>query len=87
MPELGAFIPEETIQASISKKGPKQYTIWVDLEYCVGCHACSMACKGENNTPVGVDYNRVMEVEVNEFKDPKEKPDVRVYFVAMPCMH
>jgi hypothetical protein len=28
-----------------------------------------------------------MEIEVGEFKDSKEKPDVRVYFVPMPCMH
>lgn len=87
MAELGAFVQDEVIASSIKKPGPKQYTIWVDLEYCVGCHACTMACKGENNTPVGVDYNRVMEVEVGEFKNPKEKPEVRVYFVPMPCMH
>ncbi len=87
MPEIGTFVPHEVIEASLKKKGPKQYTLWVDLEYCIGCHACTMACKAENNTPVGVDYNRVIEVEVGEFKNSKEKPDVRVYFVPMPCMH
>jgi Fe-S-cluster-containing dehydrogenase component len=87
MSELNTFMPEELIEASFKKKGPKQYTLWVDLEYCVGCHACTMACKAENNTPVGVDYNRVIEVEVGEFKDPKQKSEVRVYFVPMPCMH
>ncbi len=87
MPERGAFISDETLPASMAKKGPKQYTLWVDLEYCVGCSACTMACKAENNTPVGVDYNRVVEIEVGEFKNPKEKPEVRVYFVPMPCMH
>lgn len=87
MPELGAFVQDEVIAASIKKAGPKQLTLWVDLEYCVGCHACTMACKGENNTPVGVDFNRVIEVEVGSFTDSKEKPDLRVYFVPMPCMH
>lgn len=87
MSELGAFIENEVIESSLKKPGPKQYTLWVDLEYCVGCHACTMACKAENNTPVGVDFNRVTEIEVGEFKDSKEKPDVRVYFVPMPCMH
>jgi len=87
MPERGAFIEDEVTAASIAKKGPKQYTLWVDLEHCVGCNACTMACKAENNTPVGVDYNRVTEVEVGEFKDPKKKADIRVYFVPMPCMH
>lgn len=87
MSELGAFVPDELKKASIEKKGPKQYTLWVDLEYCVGCHACTMGCKAENRTPVGVDYNRVIEVEVGEFRNTKEKPELKVYFVPTPCMH
>lgn len=87
MSELNPMMPEEIIEQSFKKPGPKQYTLWVDLEYCIGCHACTMACKSENNTPVGVDYNRVIEVEEGEFKDSKKSPDVRVYFVPMPCMH
>ncbi|MBI4686716.1 MAG: 4Fe-4S dicluster domain-containing protein [Nitrospirae bacterium] len=87
MSELGAFIPQEVIEASFKKPGPKQYTLWVDLEHCIGCQSCTMGCKGENNTPVGVDYNRVIEVEEGEFKDSKEKPDIRVNFIPMPCMH
>jgi len=87
MSERGALISDEMLQASMAKKGPKQYTLWMDLEFCVGCHACTMACKAENNTPVGIDYNRVLEIEEGEFRDTKEKPNVRVYFVSMPCMH
>jgi Fe-S-cluster-containing dehydrogenase component len=87
MSERETFMADEVLAASLSKKGPKQYTLWVDLEYCVGCHACTMACKAENNTPLGVDYNRVTEVEIGEFKDPTKSPDVRVYFIPMPCMH
>jgi hypothetical protein len=26
-------------------------------------------------------------VEIGEFKDPTKSPDVRVYFIPMPCMH
>ncbi|MDA8089159.1 MAG: 4Fe-4S dicluster domain-containing protein [Nitrospiraceae bacterium] len=86
--ERDPFITDEMLKATFDKKGPKQYTLWVDLEFCVGCNACTMACKAENNTPVGVDYNRVITVEVGEFKDPKKKPDeLRAYFVSMPCMH
>jgi DMSO reductase iron-sulfur subunit len=87
MPERDAFIKEETLQASFAKKGPKQFTLWVDLEFCVGCNACTMACKAENNTPIGVDYNRVVEIEVGEFRDARKKPDIKTYFVPMACMH
>lgn len=87
MSELNPILPQEIIDESFKMPGPKQYTLWVDLEYCIGCHACSMGCKAENNTPVGVDYNRVIEIEEGEFKDPKKKPDIGVYFIPMPCMH
>ena len=52
----------------------------VDLRKCVGCKACTVACKVENHTPPGVAYNVVMEEEVGEY------PDVRRRFVFRPCM-
>ncbi|MEE8168601.1 MAG: 4Fe-4S dicluster domain-containing protein [Candidatus Hydrothermarchaeales archaeon] len=58
-----------------------QLTLWVDLEHCTGCKACTIQCKAENNTPLGVDYNRVIYVETGKY--PKNK----MYFVPMPCMH
>ena len=88
MAERGAFISQEVLDASFKKRGRKQFALWIDLEYCVGCNSCSMACKAENNTQVGVDYNRVITVEEGEFTDPsKPAKDMRVYFVPMPCMH
>ncbi len=87
MTERSPIIPVDVVERSFSKKGPKQYTLWVDLEHCIGCNACTMACKAENNTPVGVDYNRVMEIEEGSFLDASKAPDVSVTFVPMPCMH
>jgi tetrathionate reductase subunit B len=87
MTERSPIIPADVIERSFAKKGPKQYTLWVDLEHCIGCNACTMACKAENNTPVGVDYNRVMEIEEGIFRDASKTPDVSVTFVPMPCMH
>ncbi|MBI4616809.1 MAG: 4Fe-4S dicluster domain-containing protein [Planctomycetes bacterium] len=87
MAEREAIVPREVIERSFAKKGAKQLTLWIDLETCVGCNACTLACKSENNTPVGVDYNRVIEIEEGEFRDPKSRPEVNVYFVPMPCMH
>jgi DMSO reductase iron-sulfur subunit len=87
--ERGEIVPGTGELATIAPgKGQKrQLTLWVDLRHCIGCHSCTMACKAEQNTPIGVDYNRVISVETGEFTDPKKPPEVKQYFVPMPCMH
>lgn len=88
MAERSPVLPPDVVERSFKKKSPKQYTLWVDLEFCIGCHSCTMACKMENNTLLGQDFNRVIEIEVGEFKNAKKRPDnLRVFFVPMPCMH
>ena len=37
--------------------------IFVDFEYCVGCRACEVACKQENDLPVGPRWSHVVTVE------------------------
>ena len=29
------------------------YGLFIDYEYCTGCHSCEMACKTEHNLPTG----------------------------------
>lgn len=36
-----------------------EYGFVIDLEKCVGCHGCSVACKQANGTPPGVMRSRV----------------------------
>src|SRR3989338_1526225 len=63
-----------------SKKGAVRWGMVVDLKKCVGCRACTVACKAENHTPPGVAYNVVLEEEVGEY------PHVRRQFIFRPCM-
>jgi len=37
----------------------KQYGILVDLDRCVGCYACEVACKQENSDAPGTPWIRV----------------------------
>ncbi len=45
----------------------KRYAMLIDLRKCVGCHACTVACKSENNVPLGVFRSWVEEQEKGKF--------------------
>ena len=60
--------------------GDQKWGMVIDLQKCVGCDSCTVACKSENRTPPGVSYNVVMEEEHGEF------PNVTRTNVPRPCM-
>ncbi len=51
--------------------------IYVDRKRCIGCNACSLACKQENNLPAGVRWNEVFEYEKGTY------PAVTTQIVAL----
>lgn len=53
----------------------------VDLERCVGCNACALACKAENGTPPDIYWMRVLEREEGTF------PNTRRSFWPVRCNH
>jgi Fe-S-cluster-containing dehydrogenase component/formate-dependent nitrite reductase membrane component NrfD len=57
------------------------YGFLIDHRKCIGCHACSTACKAENEVPLGVYRTWVKYVEVGTF------PDVRRHFQVNRCNH
>ena len=55
---------------------------WViDQTRCIGCHACSTACKSENDVALGVFRTWVKQVDVGEF------PAARRHFAVLRCNH
>lgn len=58
-----------------------KYGFVIDNRKCIGCHACTTACKSEHNVPVGVNRTWVKQVEKGEF------PDSRRLFSVMRCNH
>ena len=51
----------------------------IDQDRCIGCHACTTACKSENEVPLGVTRTYVKSAEVGAF------PQVRRVFQVTRC--
>jgi len=61
---------------------PERHSRWVkvlDQTKCIGCHACTTACKSENDVPLGVTRTYVKSVEIGSF------PHVRRAFQVTRC--
>jgi Fe-S-cluster-containing dehydrogenase component/formate-dependent nitrite reductase membrane component NrfD len=59
----------------------QNYGFVIDQGKCIGCHACTTACKSENQVPLGVNRTWVKYVETGAY------PDVRRRFQVTRCNH
>ncbi len=57
------------------------YGFVIDNRACIGCHACSVACKSENEVPLGVNRTWVKYVETGAF------PNNQRHFQVTRCNH
>lgn len=57
------------------------YGFIIDNRKCIGCHACTVACKAEHEVPIGVNRTWVKYIEKGEF------PDTQRAFHVMRCNH
>ncbi|PTN32366.1 sulfate reduction electron transfer complex DsrMKJOP subunit DsrO [Desulfonatronum sp. SC1] len=76
--QAGVQVP---LPAILKTGDTPRYGMFIDLEKCVGCNACTVACIRENNTPRGIGYIDVMAME---------KPRAAyldTHFQPMQCMH
>jgi Fe-S-cluster-containing dehydrogenase component/formate-dependent nitrite reductase membrane component NrfD len=51
----------------------------LDSDSCIGCHACTVACKSEHDVPLGVNRTWVKYIETGSF------PNVSRHFSVMRC--
>ena len=64
-----------------------RYAIITDLNQCVGCLACTVACKAANGVEIGSYWNKVVRIGPNPKYEGAHFPDVEMYFIPITCQH
>ena len=74
-----------------------KWSMVIDLDKCVACQGCSIACRAENNTPAvapdqallgrAMRWNDVFPLPINSEEDTGEYPNVISRYIPRPCMH
>ncbi|MEE0594081.1 MAG: 4Fe-4S dicluster domain-containing protein, partial [Eggerthella lenta] len=64
-----------------------QYAIVTDLNRCVGCLACAVACKAVNDVPIGSFWNKVLRIGPNASIQGAQDADSYLYFLPVQCQH
>jgi anaerobic dimethyl sulfoxide reductase subunit B (iron-sulfur subunit) len=59
----------------------KQLGFYLDLDRCVQCHACEIACKAHNEVELGITWRHVVGLWVGRY------PDLIHRTITFTCMH
>lgn len=82
-------LPKPVLAAPVKNKPKHRYAMVIDLARCIGCEACTVACKVEHNVPVVSPDKLAHRIQWTEvyFKEKGEYPYVKTGLDPRPCMH
>jgi Fe-S-cluster-containing dehydrogenase component/formate-dependent nitrite reductase membrane component NrfD len=78
MPDAATGPPGDAAEAPAGDE-PRRWLKVIDQTRCIGCHACTTACKSENEVPLSVTRTYVKSVDAGTF------PDARRAFQVTRC--
>jgi molybdopterin-containing oxidoreductase family iron-sulfur binding subunit len=66
----------------------QRYGLVIDQKRCIGCHTCTIACKMENNVPLGLTWNRVL-TKGGHYQDipAGDYPYLNLIYQPIGCQH
>ena len=88
--------PQTTLYPPYDYKGQGMGYAWgmaIDLNNCIGCNACTIACQSENNIPVVGKTEVIRSREMHwirvdaYFKGDNPNNPEATHFMPVPCMH
>ncbi|MBI4300278.1 MAG: 4Fe-4S dicluster domain-containing protein [Chloroflexi bacterium] len=66
----------------------KQLALLIDLDRCIGCHTCTIACKVEHADPPGIKRIPVVTMGTGRHDSPSGVyPNVWMYYLPRMCQH
>lgn len=65
----------------MTRNRPRSYGFIIDNRRCIGCHACTVACKSEHSDPIGINKTWVQYLEKGTW------PEVKRSFHVLRCNH
>ncbi len=66
----------------------QKYVMLIDMQACMGCNTCTIACKQENNLPEGVSWTKVITLDSSqEGFDLETNPNLAQDYLLLFCQH